>query len=180
MQAAADATSSGMVSALLLQDDAVQQVVEQARESGRIWIANYLCPMNTVLSGETAACDRAETLIEEAGGKPVRLSVAGAFHTEIMHSAVEELAAVLESVELKSPSVPVVSNVDAQTHSDPAELRSLLVKQVENPVLWEKSVQAMLDGGVDQFYEIGPGKVLKGLLKRIARKVPCETVNDSL
>ncbi len=87
---------------------------------------------------------------------------------------------MLESVELKSPSVPVVSNVDAQTHTDPTELRSLLVKQVENPVLWEKSVRAMLDAGVDQFYEIGPGKVLKGLLKRIARKVPCETVNDSV
>ena len=180
MQAAADARASGMVSALLLQDDAVQQVVEQAGEAGQIWVANYLCPMNTVLSGETSACDRAEALIEEAGGRAIRLSVAGAFHTEIMHSAVEELAAVLESVELKSPTVPVVSNVDAQTHTDPAELRSLLVKQVENPVLWEKSVRAMLDSGVDQFYEIGPGKVLKGLLKRIARKVPCETVNDSV
>lgn len=180
MQAAAEATASGMISALLLQEDAVNEVVDRAREAGRLWIANYLCPMNTVLSGETAACDRAETLIEEAGGKPVRLAVAGAFHTEIMQPAVQELADVLASVELKTPSVPVISNVDAQAHSDPDELRSLLVRQVENPVLWEKSVRKMLDTGVDHFYEIGPGKVLKGLLKRIARKVPCETVNDSV
>ena len=77
MQAAADATPSGMVSALLLDEAAVQQVVAAASESGRLWIANYLCPGNTVLSGDTAGCERAMTLIEEAGGKPVALSVAG-------------------------------------------------------------------------------------------------------
>jgi [acyl-carrier-protein] S-malonyltransferase len=179
MQAAADATPSGMVSALLLDEAAVQQVVAAASESGRLWIANYLCPGNTVLSGDTAGCERAMTLIEEAGGKPVALSVAGAFHTEIMHSAVDELASVLKSVEILTPRLPVVSNVDAEPHSDPDEIRSILVKQVENPVLWEKSVRRLLDDGVDQFYEIGPGKVLKGLMKRIARKVPCEVVNDT-
>lgn len=180
MQAAANATPSGMVSALLLQDEQVDDVVKSIGDEGRLWIANYLCPMNTVLSGDKAGCAKAEQLIEEAGGRAIPLSVAGAFHTEIMQPAVERLTDALSSVEIQSPRIPVISNVDAQSHNDPAEIRKLLVSQVVNPVLWEKSVRKMLDDGVDQFYEIGPGKVLKGLLKRIARKIPCEVVNDSV
>lgn len=179
MQAAADQADSGMVSALLLDEENVEQVVAKTNESGRIWIANYLCPGNTVLSGEKAACETAATLIEEAGGRPIPLSVAGAFHTEIMQPAVSELAEVLASVEISSPRIPVVSNVDAAVHSDPDEIRSLLVEQVQNPVLWEKSVRFMLAEGVEQFFEIGPGKVLKGLMRRIDRKANCDVVNDS-
>lgn len=180
MQAAADAAPSGMVSALLLDDEKVNQVVEQASEAGGIWVANYLCPGNTVLSGDTAACGRAAILIEEAGGRPIPLSVAGAFHTEFMQPAVDQLAEVLESVEITSPRIPVVSNVDAEAHTDPADIRSILVKQVLSPVLWEKCVRKMLDDGADHFYEIGPGKVLKGLMKRIARKTKCDVINDSV
>lgn len=179
MQAAADQADSGMVSALLLDEENVERVVAKTNESGRIWIANYLCPGNTVLSGEKAACETAATLIEEAGGRPIPLSVAGAFHTEIMQPAVSELAEVLASVEISSPRIPVVSNVDAAVHSDPDEIRSLLVEQVQNPVLWEKSVRFMLAEGVEQFFEIGPGKVLKGLMRRIDRKANCDVVNDS-
>lgn len=177
MQAASDATPSGMVSALLMSEEDVEKV---AAETDGLWIANYLCPGNTALSGHKASCEQGFQAIEAAGGRAVQLAVAGAFHTEIMQSAVAELAAVLETVDIQSPRIPVVSNVDAQPHSDPAEIREILVKQVVNPVLWEKSVRRLLDDGVDQFYEIGPGKVLKGLMKRIARKVPCEVVNDSV
>ena len=179
MQAAADQADSSMVSALLLDEEKVNEVVAKTNESGRIWIANYLCPGNTVLSGEKAACETAATLIEAAGGKPIPLSVAGAFHTEIMQPAVAGLTEVLASVEIRSPRIPVVSNVDAAIHSDPDEIRSLLVEQVQNPVLWEKSVRFMLAEGVEQFYEIGPGKVLKGLMRRIDRKANCDVVNDS-
>lgn len=179
MQAAAGQIPSGMVSALLLKDEQVQQVVEKARDAGRIWIANYLCPGNTVLSGDKAACERAAQLIEEAGGRPIPLAVAGAFHTEIMQPAVEELAAALKSVSIMPPRIPVISNVDVQPHSDPDEIRSVLVQQVVNPVLWEKSINRLLAEGVNRFYEIGPGKVLKGLLKRIDRKAACESINDS-
>lgn len=179
MQAAAGQIPSGMVSALLLKDEQVQQVVEKAREAGRIWIANYLCPGNTVLSGEKAACERAAQLIEEAGGRPIPLAVAGAFHTEIMQPAVEELTAALKSVSIAPPRIPVISNVDVQAHSDPDEIRSVLVQQVVNPVLWEKSINRLLGEGVNRFFEIGPGKVLKGLLKRIDRKAACESINDS-
>lgn len=180
MQAASDKTDSGMVSALLLDEDAVRDVVARTNDSGsQIWIANYLCPGNTVLSGEKEACETAARLIEEAGGRAIPLSVAGAFHTPIMEPAVAELAEVLASVEISSPRIPVVSNVDAAVHTDPDEIRSLLVEQVQNPVLWERSVRFLLGEGVEQFYEVGPGKVLKGLMRRIDRKAKCDVVNDS-
>lgn len=179
MQQAADAVPSGMVSALLLDREKVETVRAGAESAGRMWIANYLCPGNTVLSGEKAGCQQAMELIEQAGGKPVALAVAGAFHTPLMDSACTALEEVLRSVAIQPPRIPVVSNVDAQTHSDPDEIRKLLVRQVTQPVLWEDSIRAILGRGVSRFYEVGPGKVLKGLLKRIDRKVDCQTVNDS-
>jgi [acyl-carrier-protein] S-malonyltransferase len=176
MQAAAEGTRSGMVSALLLDPDRVGEVMNEAKSAGRLWIANYLCPGNTVLSGEAAAIDVAEKLIEAKGGKPVRLAVAGAFHTELMKPADEKLAAALAAADIRPPGVPVWSNVDAGPHTDPAEIRSLLVKQVLNPVRWEETMRNLLAEGVERFYEIGPGKVLAGLLKRINRKVDCRNV----
>ncbi|MBT4863604.1 MAG: ACP S-malonyltransferase [Planctomycetaceae bacterium] len=179
MQEAADATPSGMISSLLLKTEQVEAVCEEARTAGRLEIANYLCPGNIVLSGDNAACERAVELIDEAGGKAVPLAVAGAFHTEIMQPADARLAEVLAGIPLKKPEIPTVSNVDARPHDDPDEIRELLVRQVVSPVLWEDSIRHMLDAGVDEFYEIGPGRVLRGLLKRINRKVPCTTINDS-
>lgn len=179
MQAAADATPSGMVSILLLDRDQVQQVCDEASAQGSIQIANYLCPGNIVVSGENAACLRAAELAEAAGGRAVPLAVAGAFHTPIMKPADDQLAEALAAVEIKTPQIPVVSNVDAATHTDPEEIRQILVQQVLEPVRWEDSIRLMLDEGCDQFYEVGPGKVLKGLMKRIARKTPITTVNDS-
>jgi len=179
MQEAADATPSGMISSLLLKTEQVEAVCEEARTAGRLEIANYLCPGNIVLSGDNAACERAVELIDEAGGRAVPLAVAGAFHTEIMQPADARLAEVLAGVPLKKPEIPTVSNVDAHPHDDPDEIRELLVRQVVSPVLWEDSIRYMLAEGVDEFYEIGPGRVLRGLLKRINRKVPCTTINDS-
>jgi [acyl-carrier-protein] S-malonyltransferase len=176
MQAAAEATRSGMVSALLLEPSQVGDVVTEARAAGRLWIANYLCPGNTVLSGEMAAIDAAEKLIEAKGGKPVRLAVAGAFHTELMKPADEKLAAALAGVGMQAPRIPVWSNVDAKPHTDPGEIRSLLVRQVLDPVRWEETVRGLLGEGVERFYEIGPGKVLAGLLKRVHRKAECRSV----
>ena len=105
--------------------------------------------------------------------------MAGAFHTHIMQPADDALAEVLSEVDIRSPEIPVVSNVDAQTHSDPEEIRQLLIRQVVNPVRWEDSMNLMLGEGCTDFYEVGPGKVLKGLLKRISRKTACTTINDS-
>ena len=179
MQSAADATPSGMVSALLLDRDKVAQVRDESSAAGRIWIANYLCPGNTVLSGDKPACDRAVEVIEQAGGKAIPLAVAGAFHTPLMKSACEKLAAALSSVAIQTPRIPVVSNVDAKVHTDPEDIRQVLIRQVTQPVLWEDSVRWLLSEGAGPFFEIGPGKVLKGLMKRIERKVNCESVNDT-
>ena len=179
MQAAADTTPSGMVSILLMERPQVEQICKEASAHGSIQIANFLCPGNLVVSGENAACERAAELAVAAGGRAIPLAVAGAFHTEIMRPADEALAEVLAEVEIRTPEIPVVSNVDAQTHTDPEEIRQLLIRQVLNPVRWEDSINLMLSEGCDDFYEVGPGKVLKGLLKRISRKTNCTTINDS-
>ena len=179
MQDASDATPSGMVSALLLEPEQVDAICAQGSDHGILRIANYLCPGNTVLSGENAACERAAELIDEAGGRAAPLAVAGAFHTEIMKPADARLSEALAGIAIKQPEIPVVSNVDATVHSDPDEIRDLLVRQVVSPVRWEDSMRLLLADGADEFYEIGPGKVLKGLLRRIDRKADCTTINDS-
>jgi [acyl-carrier-protein] S-malonyltransferase len=177
MQAAADASSSGMVSILGLEPDAVRSLVDQCRGGDVLVVANYLCPGNIVISGSLPACERAAEAAAAAGAmKAIPLKVAGAFHSSLMKPAVERLATVLASAKLAAPRIPVVSNVDGEPHSDPEEIRSLLVRQVVEPVQWEASMRYLLDQGFDAFYEVGPGSVLRGLLKRINRKTPCEGV----
>jgi [acyl-carrier-protein] S-malonyltransferase len=179
MQAASEATPSGMVSLLLLDLEKVEAICREASSAGTLRIANYLCPGNTVVSGTKAACARAAELAEQAGGKAVRLPVAGAFHTEIMKPADSRLADALGGARLLRPALPVYSNVDARPHADPEEIREILVRQVVSPVLWEETIKNMLAAGGGPFYEVGPGKVLRGLLKRIDRKADCLSVNDS-
>jgi [acyl-carrier-protein] S-malonyltransferase len=179
MQQAANATPSGMVSLLLLDREKVDQVCSQAASAGLVRIANYLCPGNIVVSGEKAACLRAAAIAEELGGKTVSLAVAGAFHTPLMQPADARLAEALARVTIHAPRIPVYSNVDGKPHENPDEIREILVRQVVSPVLWEDSVRNMLAAGADRFYEVGPGKVLRGLLKRIDRKIDCESINDS-
>lgn len=178
MQAAADATPSGMVSVLGLDEAKVEQLCATARSAGTLQIANLLCPGNTVVSGSKAACEAVERLAPEAGAKVVRLAVAGAFHTHLMKPADEALAAALADVEIQPPRIPVWSNVDAQPHTDPAEIRKLLINQVLQPVLWEKTLRNLLAAGYDQFYEIGPGRVLTGLFKRVQRNVDCRNIGN--
>lgn len=178
MQQAADATPSGMVSILGLDKAKVEALCAEARENDVLEIANLLCPGNIAVSGENAACERAAELAPKLGAmKAVPLAVAGAFHTKIMQSAVAKLAQALADVPMKRPEIPVISNVDAQPHDDPEEIRDLLVRQVVSPVRWEDSMRYLLAGGYNQFYEIGPGRVLRGLLKRIDRAANCESVS---
>jgi len=177
MQAAADATPSGMVSILGLEREGVEALCDKARDEEILQIANFLCPGNLAISGHKAACQRAAEMAEGAGAmKSIPLAVAGAFHTSIMQPAVARLEAALAGVSLKSPRMPVISNVDAAAHDDPEEIRRLLVEQVVSPVRWEDSMRAMLAQGYDKFHEVGPGRVLRGLLKRIDRKAACEGV----
>jgi len=177
MQDASDATPSGMVSILGLERSQVEDLCNQARGDGTLQIAKLLCPGNIVISGTNAACERAAELALAMGAmKVVPLAVAGAFHTQIMHPADVILSEVIIGIDLKKPNIPVVSNVDAKPHSDPEEIRAILVKQVLQPVLWETSMQYLLEQGFDTFYEVGPGRVLRGLLRRIDRKAVCHNV----
>ena len=177
MQEAADATPSGMVTILGLERVEVEALCEKARGDDVLEVANLLCPGTIVVSGMNAACERAAELAPSLGAmKAVPVAVAGAFHTRIMRPADERLAEVLSGVPMHRPKIPVVSNVDARPHDDPDEIRRLLIRQVLQPVRWEDSMRYLLDAGFDQFYEVGPGRVLRGLLRRIDRKIPCQSV----
>jgi [acyl-carrier-protein] S-malonyltransferase len=177
MQAAAETNPGAMVSVIGLDPAKVEELCKAAQEHGKIKVANLLCPGNIVLSGDKSACDAAEKLAEGMGARIVRLAVAGAFHTDAMKPADEKVALALSEVDIKPPRIPVWSNVDAQPHTQPDEIRSLLVRQVVQPVLWEQTMRNLLAGGWDRFYEIGPARVLAGLLKRVQRKVECINIS---
>jgi len=177
MQEASDATPSGMVSILGLERVEVESLCEKARGEETLKIANLLCPGNIVISGSLAACERAAEMARSMGAmKAMPLAVAGAFHTEIMRPADQRCAEALTDVPMHKPRIPVISNVDALSHDDPEEIRRILVRQILQPVRWEDSMRGLLQQGFDQFYEVGPGRVLRGLLRRIDRKVSCQCV----
>jgi [acyl-carrier-protein] S-malonyltransferase len=177
MQAAAEATPSAMVAVIGLEVPEVETLVAEARSAGTLEIANYLCPGNTVVSGALPAITRLEDVCQQRGGiRATRLAVAGAFHTDLMRPADEKLAAALAGITIQPPRIPVWSNVDARPRTDPAELRGLLVRQVLSPVRWEDTMRGLLGDGVERFYEIGPGRVLAGLMKRVQRKADFRNV----
>lgn len=171
MQEASDATPSGMTSVLGLDVETVRGLCEQVDDPGVLTIANYLCPGNLVVSGARAAVDKlAEAALAAGAMKVVPLTVAGAFHTEIMSPAVEIMRPIIEATDFRAPNVPVVSGVDARFHSDPDEIKQILIRQISSPVLWEDAARLLIAEGVETFYEVGPGRVLRGLMKRIDRK----------
>jgi len=171
--------AGGMVAVLGMDRGRVAELCDAVRGADVLAVANVLCPGNVVVSGADAACQRLEQAAVAAGAmKCVRLEVAGAFHTPLMQRAVEKLAAVLEQTPLKPPRIPVISNVDARSHADPGEIRGLLARQVCGVVEWQASMEHMLGSGVRRVCEVGPGRVLRGLLKRIDRTVACSGVPD--
>ena len=176
MQKAADETPSGMVSVLGLDQTGVDEVLEIAKSAGQIWAANYLCPGNVALSGSLPAIDAAVAAAEAKGTRAVRLAVAGAFHTEFMAPAAHDLSEALSNTHFTAPRMPVWSNVDAQPHSEPAEFHSLLERQLTQPVLWETTIRNLMAAGVETFYEVGPGRVLAGLIKRVNRKTDIKNI----
>jgi [acyl-carrier-protein] S-malonyltransferase len=177
MQAAADRTPSGMVAVLGLELAQIEELCQQAGQGEIIQVANLLCPGNIVVSGSKGACERIVQLAPAAGAmKAVPLTVAGAFHSPIMQPAVESLTAALANASITGPRIPVIFNVDAQPHRDPADIRSLLARQLTSPVRWEESMRNLLSDGFDTFYEVGPGRVLQGLMKRIDRSAKVHAV----
>lgn len=144
--------------------------------SGKVDIANLNCPGQVVVSGEKEAVEKAKSLALEKGAKTaIDLEVSGAFHSLLMWEAAMEFKDTLERTPFDEPKIPVISNVDAQPKYEIIRIKESLVKQIYSPVLWEDSINFMLSEGVTKFFEFGPGKVLKGLLKRISPNV--EVIN---
>lgn len=180
MQAASDSVDSGMVSVIGLSKDKVEELCAAASEKSgeKIQIANLLCNGNYAVSGHMKACDTVAEIAKPdfKARMTVKLAVAGAFHTDFMAPAVDSLKKVLEGIEINKPRIPVISNVDAKPHSDPATIKELLAKQVTSPVLWENSMDSMLANGFEKAVELGPGKVTAGVLKRINKTAECTNV----
>ena len=179
MQECAEQRPGTMLAVLGIDREQLVALCDECRGGDVLEVANVLCPGNIVVSGAAEACRRLDAAAVAAGAmKCVPLEVAGAFHTSLMQPAVERLTAALATVAFRPPRIPVVSNVDARPHTDPAEIRDLLARQVVGVVEWNASVAYMLSTGVRSVWEIGPGRVLRGLMKRIDRSVPCSGVFD--
>ncbi len=160
----------GAMAAILALDAAVIEEVTGAMEG--VWIANYNCPGQIVISGEKAAVEEACEKLKAAGAKrAVMLNVSGPFHSGMLTAAGEKLGQVLSRVELHEPRIPYVANVTAQYVKSAAEVKELLTRQVSSSVRWQQSVEAMIGDGVDTFIEIGPGKTLAGFMRKISRDV---------
>lgn len=160
----------GAMAAILALDAAAIEEVTGAMEG--VWIANYNCPGQIVISGEKAAVEEACEKLKAAGAKrAVMLNVSGPFHSGMLTAAGEKLGQVLSRVELHEPRIPYVANVTAQYVKSAGEVKELLTRQVSSSVRWQQSVEAMIGDGVDTFIEIGPGKTLAGFMRKISRDV---------
>jgi [acyl-carrier-protein] S-malonyltransferase len=170
----------GTMAALIgLGKERVNEVLEEAKAFGRVVVANFNCPHQVVISGEISAVEKAGEIAKGAGAKKVvLLKVAGAFHSPLMEEAKEKLKDEIEKLEIHSPTIPIVANVSADYLREPEEIKEALIKQIVNPVLWEDSIRKMLDSGVTTFIEVGPGKVLSGLLRRITPESLSLNVED--
>lgn len=168
-----------MAAVLGLSTDEVVQVCREAEEIGIVQPANLNAPGQIVISGEVAAVEKAMGLASERGAKRVvALPVSGAFHSELMGYASEGLEAILNDIEFRDAEVPVVVNVDAVPVSSGDELRKALVRQLRGAVRWEESILRMTEEGVTDALEIGPGRVLKGLVRKIDRQITVRNVED--
>lgn len=169
MQEAVPVGEGAMAAILALDASAIEEVTG-AMEG--VWIANYNCPGQIVISGEKAAVEDACEKLKAAGAKrAVMLNVSGPFHSGMLADAGERLGEVISQVELHEPQIPYVANVTAQYVKSAAEVKELLTRQVSSSVRWQQSVEAMIADGVDTFIEIGPGKTLAGFMRKISRDV---------
>lgn len=170
MQKACETEESTMAAVLGLEDSVVEGVCEEINEV--VIPANYNCPGQIVISGSKEGINKAIELLKLKGAKrAMPLAVSGAFHSPFMEPAKEELANAIEETKLTKPTCAVYQNVDAKPHTDPEEIKNNLVEQLTNPVLWTQTVQNMIDNGAQSFNEVGPGKVLSGLVKKVDRKM---------
>ena len=172
MQAAADASPSGMVALIGTDEAGAAAFCDQVREDDILAVANLNSPGQVVISGSQAACERAVAAAKEAGiRRAMPLNVAGAFHSPLMASAGERLAAAIADIALNDPKVPVYTNVTAEPITSAEAIPDLLVRQLTSPVRWAQSVERMHEAGITQYWELGPGKALCGMIQRTVKDI---------
>ncbi len=174
MQDAADKTQGSMVSILGLDEQKVSQLCQKARQNGDILEpVNFNCPGQIVISGSKTACKRAAEMADKFGAiKAVPLAVAGGFHTQLMAPAANELQKALENANISEPGqIKPIANINAQYYQNAQQIADALTKQLVKPLLWQKCMEKLLMDDFQCFYEIGPSRVLTGLMKRINRKI---------
>ncbi|MCB9087728.1 MAG: ACP S-malonyltransferase [Calditrichae bacterium] len=177
MQRAGDLRPGTMAAILGLSPEQIESVCAAAAGEETVQPANFNCPGQIVISGSVPAVHRAMELAKESGAKIVKeLVVSGAFHSPLMGEALHGLKEALATVDVRPAAVPVYSNVKAQPVTSPEEIRALLQQQLMAPVRWEEILRNMIAAGHDDFYEVGPGRVLQGLLKRTDRQAACRAV----
>lgn len=173
------ATAGSMTAILGLNDEKLAELTEKASTQGIVTVANYNTPDQTVITGEVAGIDAANKIASELGAKRViPLPVSGAFHSPLMKDASVQYAEWVKNFEINNASVPVVTNVDAQPTTDSNQFSSKMVNQIYSSVYWKQTISYMIEQGVDTFIEIGPGKVLSGMVKKIDRTAKVYSVND--
>jgi [acyl-carrier-protein] S-malonyltransferase len=178
MQKACELEPSTMAAILGLEDDVVERIC--AEIDGVVVAANYNCPGQLVISGSVGAVEAACAALTAAGAKrALILQVGGAFHSPLMEPAREELAAAIEATHFATPSCPVYQNVNAQAVTDPAQIKANLVTQLTGAVRWTQIMQNMLTDGCTEVIEVGPGKVLQGLFKKVDREIPTSSATIS-
>ena len=171
MQAACEANPGTMAAVLGFPDEQVDEICKNQKD-GVVVAANFNCPGQVVISGEVDAVDAACVAMKEAGARrALRLPVGGAFHSPLMQPAAEALAEAINKTEFRKPFCPIYQNVSAQAETEPEIIRENLLKQLTAPVRWTQSVQQMIADGATEFYEFGPGDVLKGLIRKINPEV---------
>ncbi len=171
MQKACEAQPSTMAAVLGLENDVVERVCEETQ--GVVVAANYNCPGQLVISGEVPAVEAACQAMSEAGARrALMLPVGGAFHSPLMEPARAELAAAIEDADIQAPRCPIYQNVSAEPTIDPGLIRKQLVAQLTAPVRWTQTMEAMIADGAKEVTEVGPGKVLQGLFKKVDRAFP--------
>lgn len=171
MQQACDMQEGTMAAILGLNDEKVEEVCRQITDNAdnTVVTANFNCPGQVVISGTIAGIEKACELMKANGAKrALRLQVGGAFHSPLMKPAAQKLETAILKAEFHTPVCPVYQNVDAQPHTNPQQIRRNLLLQLTSPVLWTQSVKNMLSAGCTEFYEFGPGDVLKNLIRKIA------------
>ena len=179
MQAAAENVPSAMVSVMGLDEARAGELCLAAAEGQVLACANFNCPGQIVLSGQAEACKRATEMAADFGAKAaVPLKVAGAFHSELMKPAAEQFGKIIDPISFSPLGVSVISNTDAAEYAGPGEIKARLLAQLVSPVRWQESMQKLLADGVEKYYEIGPGRVLAGLMRRIHRRADFTCVNS--